>query len=313
MHLAALAELDRSHPRLPPDVPYFPDLTTLLANEDVQAVVLCLPNHLHAEATVEALEAGKHVYVEKPMALDLEQAKSMLAAHRKTDRIGAVGLNLRFHPLYTRAEALMPKIGRLLTVRTVFSSRRRQLPAWKATRVQGGGVLLDLFSHHADVLRFILGTEFLDVRAKLRSVSSEDDTAEVWITTSNGVQIQSFYSLSSVEEDRLEFFGTEAKLVVDRYERRLTLRSSDRPKTLGRRLQRAGMNWLEANRALIRALAPGTEPSFERHLRAFFSACRGETAEYATFDDGLQSLKLVLAAEASARKYGTLIRLDGED
>src|SRR5205085_2226273 len=109
------------------------------------------------------------------------------------------------------------RIGKLVSVRSVFSASAASVPPWKQSRATGGGVLLDLASHHVDLVRYLLGAEIADVSATIRTVRHAEDTAAVEMRLANDVIVQSFHSLASIEEDRWDFFGTEGKLSVDRY------------------------------------------------------------------------------------------------
>src|SRR5262249_5746240 len=108
------------------------------------------------------------------------------------------------------------RIGDVVAVRSVFSTTSDDLPEWKRSRACGGGVLLDLASHHADLIPFLLGREVTAVAATLQSRRGEDATATLELQLQDGVLAQSFFSLDSVEEDRLEVYGQRGKLSVDR-------------------------------------------------------------------------------------------------
>ena len=83
------------------------DYRTLLARDDVHVVDICTPNHAHEVAVLAAVGAGKHVYVEKPLALDVAQARRMAQAVSGTKLKGQVTFNFRFTPAVIRARQLM--------------------------------------------------------------------------------------------------------------------------------------------------------------------------------------------------------------
>ena len=129
-----------------------------------------------------------------------------------------MGFNYRWNPLIQQAHA---RIGRAIwqpmALCTVFSTAARGIPEWKRQRDSGGGVLLDLAVHHIDLVRFLTAAEVATVSTELRSVRTEHDTALLQMTLTNGTMVQSLFSLSAVDEDRLDAYSADAKLTIDRY------------------------------------------------------------------------------------------------
>lgn len=126
----------------------------------LDAVDICLPTKLHAPATIAALRSGKHVLVEKPMALDGEAADAMIAAARESGRILMTAQVLRFVPEYrTMAETV--KSGKLGQVRSAIFRRRCSAPAWSIwmgdKKISGGGVF-DLLIHDVDFCQHLFGS-----------------------------------------------------------------------------------------------------------------------------------------------------------
>jgi predicted dehydrogenase len=131
----------------------------ILADPGLDAVDICLPTRWHAEVTIQALRAGKHVLVEKPMALEGESADAMIEEARKADRILMVAQVLRFMPPYQGLSSLV-KSGRLGTIRSAFFRRRTAVPTWAPwefdSTVSGGGVF-DLLIHDVDMALHLFG------------------------------------------------------------------------------------------------------------------------------------------------------------
>jgi predicted dehydrogenase len=124
-----------------------------------EAVDVCLPTNLHAPAAIAALHAGKHVLVEKPMALDAASADAMLEAARRSGRVLMVAQVLRFFPMY-RAMADVVKSGRLGTVRAASFRRRCAAPSWSPWLLDpavSGGAVLDLLVHDVDMCLHLFG------------------------------------------------------------------------------------------------------------------------------------------------------------
>jgi predicted dehydrogenase len=285
--------------------PTYPGSSELLARPDVDAVVICAPTHLHAGLAIAAARAGKHVYLEKPIAADRDDARRLAGVVRETGIVLAVGFNRRLHPLYLQARDLIGA-GALGAIRAVFSAFNEPLPpdampAWKKARSTGGGVLLDLASHHADLLRWFLGDEVAEVEGEVHSRITEHDEAWVRMTTRGGVVARSFFSFRAGRADFLEFLGERGTLRVDRHLPRLSLR---RPRRFGYGVRSA---WLSPGPQtlawrLTRLVRPSYESSYRRALADFVDVLRGAPARGASLDDGLRSLEIVLAAETSSRE-----------
>lgn len=302
--VVALAETDAARrteamQRAPQATPYA-GYRDLLQQSAAEAVVICLPTTLHAEAAVAAFEAGKHVYLEKPIALSLDEAERVVAAWQRAGTTGMIGFNFRFSPLYreARRQVRAGALGTLVAARSVFSAAARSLPEWKQTRRTGGGVLLDLASHHVDLARFLFDEEIERVQAHLSSVRSEEDTAAVQMTLTSGLPVQSSFSMSAVNDHRFEIYGTEGRLTVDRYG------APDvevvRPSEEQSRAQR--LRRLDPRRVLH---TPNYQKPFEDALAAFADAALGDGPAAPDLMDGYRSLAAVAAAEASAQSGET--------
>ena len=144
-----------------------------VADPDVDAIDICAPNHLHAPIALAAARAGKHVLVEKPMALSLDEADAMIAAARETGVVLMVAHNLRFAPVYETIKRLVEEgtIGRPLAARGVFMHAGPD-EFWGATsdwfwdaERAGGGALLDMGVHMIDLVRWFVGRPVLEVAA----------------------------------------------------------------------------------------------------------------------------------------------------
>lgn len=138
-------------------VKQYRDLAAVLGDSDIDAVDLCLPTFLHEDVAVAALRAGKHVLVEKPMALDGAGARRMIAAAESAGRILMSAQVLRFFPEYVALRNALPGLG---AVRGAFFRRRCAAPAWggwlKDPSKSGGGVF-DLLIHDVDMCLHLFG------------------------------------------------------------------------------------------------------------------------------------------------------------
>lgn len=143
-------------------VPEAVDPSRVLAREDLDAVVLCTPNHLHEDQAVEALQAGKHVFVERPLALTSAGALRVVEAARAAKRALVVGLPHRFRPeaAALRSYVAEGRLGELNSVRGIWLNRRTPVrgPAWRLSRAQaGGGALMHLGLPTLDLCLWLMG------------------------------------------------------------------------------------------------------------------------------------------------------------
>lgn len=308
VEVIALAETDAERrekaSRMAPKAIAFDNYQDLLAMRDLDAVVICLPPSLHADATIAALEKSKHVYLEKPFAMNLNEGKRILQAWQKTGVVGMMGFNYRRNRLYqaTRECIQSGKLGSLISVRSVFSTAAKTLTDWKQTRSCGGGVLLDLASHHIDLVRFLFGQEVREVGAAMRSHKSEDDSAMLQLQLDKGLLVQSFFSLSSVEENRFEIYGDSGKLSVDLY-LSLEVEISESTQKLARLKQvgRVARSLVKSSYILEKLRSPNREPSYQSSLIHFVEASLNDRPATPDFWDGYCNQAILEAAEESAR------------
>jgi myo-inositol 2-dehydrogenase/D-chiro-inositol 1-dehydrogenase len=284
-------------------VPVHDSTQDLVAREDVDAVVICAPTPLHADLAAAAARAGKHFYLEKPVATNAPDAMRVIDAAAQAGVVGAVGFNRRLHPLYEQAREVLRsgRIGPVRAVQMAFCepTAPTHMPPWKLSRATGGGVLLDLASHHVDSLRWLLDDEVTEATASLSSALSEHDAAVIGLSTSADVEVQGFYSYRAGHSDFLEFLGERGTLRVDRFRPALGLRVR---RTRGYGTSRG---WLPPSRTvakwrLQRPFRRVREVSFRRSLEAYGALVAGSPARVASLDDGLRCLDALLEAEASA-------------
>ncbi len=146
-------------------VPVTTDLEAFLASE-LDAVIVASPNDLHAEHAVAALEAGKHVLVEKPMAIGIEDCDRILEAARRADRVLAVGHEMRVFRLFEAVRAEAGKLGRPdhLDLRLFRRPYRAGASGWKQDPARLGSSILEEPIHYFDLARWLLG-EVTEVQA----------------------------------------------------------------------------------------------------------------------------------------------------
>ncbi len=187
------------------DAKLFIDYSTLCAEESLQLVVICLPNHLHAEACLAALNAGHHVLCEKPMAISVSSAEKMVATAIAKNRFLSVAMNFRwdfFGPdvFYVKKLIQDNELGKIYYVRIQYL-RRVTFPVsgaqrWNLSKEKsGGGALIDLGPHMLDLGMWLVDNyEPLSVTGTVHNgliqYAPVDDFASGLIALKTGVAIQ---------------------------------------------------------------------------------------------------------------------------
>lgn len=178
----------------------------MLGDPSIDAISVCLPNHLHAPVTIAALQAGKHVLCEKPMALTMEESGEMLEVAEKTGKVLMIGHNQRLLPAHRKAKEVLKEgqLGKPLFFQSNFKhsgpenwSINHSRSTWFFSEAQAHfGVFGDLGSHKLDILRFLTDSEVdeimttaftLDKRYPDDRLISLEDTAMSLIRMKNGL------------------------------------------------------------------------------------------------------------------------------
>jgi predicted dehydrogenase len=137
----------------------------LLADPDIEAVYIPLPNHLHVPWSVRALDAGKHVLSEKPVALNAEQARQLIAARERSGKLVAEAFMVRHHPQWQRARELAQsgRLGEVRAIQTFFTYFLTDAGNVRNQADIGGGGMLDIGCYAIATARYIFGAEPLRV------------------------------------------------------------------------------------------------------------------------------------------------------
>jgi predicted dehydrogenase len=137
----------------------------LLADPEIDVIYNSLPNHLHAEWTIKALRAGKHVLCEKPFALSLAEVDAMSAAARETGKVLTEAFMYRHHPQTLKAKELVDSgvLGKLQFIRGAFTFRLTRQNNFRFQKEMGGGSLWDVGCYPVNFTRTLVGAEPLEV------------------------------------------------------------------------------------------------------------------------------------------------------
>jgi predicted dehydrogenase len=201
----------------------FSDYRDLIANLDVQAVAICTPVPHHADIAIAALEAGKPTFIEKPLALTVEECNRILAAAAASGAPAVVGHNLRCHQLVEEAQAIIAAggLGRIQMLRSVWTAGfnlSREMSEWRRRRELGGGALTELGIHHIDLWRFLTGREVTATEAMSFSESSDDQAVTLQGVLDDGSICSTALCQYTADSNEVEVFGDRGRLRFSLYQ-----------------------------------------------------------------------------------------------
>ncbi|GBC95302.1 Inositol 2-dehydrogenase [bacterium HR16] len=210
------------------------DYRRLLERKDIDAVIIATPLHLHAPMTIDALQAGKHVFCEKTMAYSIEDARRMVQVSRETGKHLQIGHQRHYSPIYAHAREMMVEqevIGKLVHVRAwwhrnnswrrpVRDKRYEELLNWRLYRKYSQGLMAELASHQIDVINWFTGTTPISVMG-MGGIDYWQDGRDVWDNVEviyeypNGVKVVYTSILSNQYDGYAEqFMGDKGTLLL---------------------------------------------------------------------------------------------------
>ena len=261
----------------------------VLERDDVQLIMVALPNFLHERATVEAASAGKHVFLEKPMADTLEECDRMLAAVERAGVQLLVAHSQRYFASTIRAREVLQsgQLGEPVFATDTWYKNfgvEVRLP-WFLDRATGGGMWLMNGAHMIDRTCWVLDTEVESVRAWIGSPFhhlSADDANMAFLQLRNGrhaTLVHAGYKTRGVDKCEVEVTCTDGMLLFDSYSNRLAV---------------------ERDGAYAPIEVQRTEP-FAEELKNLIGAIRGREALRVAPRWGRHIVEVLLAAEESSR------------
>ncbi len=293
----------------------FADYCDMLADPEVDAVEVLTPHRFHAEMAVAALEAGKHVSLQKPMAVSLEEADAIVEAARRSNRVFRVFENFRYYPPYVRAKELLDEgaIGQPMSLRVkVIGGNPRhgwRVPAaawaWRLSEEEcgGGPMIFDHGYHIFSIAMYFLGaveTVFAWIeRVEMGPGLALDSPAVIVWRHAGGPRFGSWETVTSPElmvrskyypnDEWLELTGTRGLIWVNRCSGEML---PGPPLVVYRDGETQAIHDVETDWAA----------GFVRATRAFVRAMREGGQPELSAEEGREVLRFSLAAHRSARE-----------
>ena len=275
----------------------------LIARDDVEAVIVSTPPSLHTEMTIAALNAGKHVLCEKPLARNLDECRQMLDAANKSGMFLATGFNYRFYPSILKARELFDAglIGELDHIRsyTGYTAADHNHDWLHDYSVMGGGSLRDNGIHLIDLTTYFLGkAEKVDGMASnsVWGFQGCEDNGFILMRNTNG-------NVATLQASWTEWQGY--KFLIEIYGSRGCIRTSCFPMltqvvwfdALGGKSRRQSYYFpMTILMEHLRSYRWVVVQSFVKEFNAFSLAVQGEASAIATGQDGLHSIEIASAA-----------------
>jgi predicted dehydrogenase len=202
---------------------HYSDPIKMIERKDIDAVDICLPTYLHSKYIHLATENGKHVFCEKPMALNVEEAEKVISRVNRAGTNLMVGYNQRFEQSFSKIKEFVDAnlLGDLFSIDAKYAKgggyERYLPPSWRAYRAKGGGALLDSSCHKIDLMRWYAG-DVEEVQAmEAHNIETEaEDTVGVLLRFNNraiGALSATLICASPYNElDLMKFYGRKGSI-----------------------------------------------------------------------------------------------------
>lgn len=259
------------------------DVEAVLDDDATEAVLILTRHDTHAELAAQALRRGKHVFVEKPLALDTPSLRRVREAQRDSGKLVMVGFNRRYAPLAVEMKSAFAGRTQPMIVNYVANVGLRPPEHWLHHPAEGGGVILGEACHHLDFCQWMVGSKLVDFTASPlgRSSGGPVDSVQVTLRFTDGSVASLIYASNGnrrfpVETVEVSCGGRQARLVDFRT------------------LETPGRWTLRRKRAVL-----AVDKGHQAQLRSFISACSGETQSFdvdSYFDSSQLAIDVSLAS-----------------
>jgi predicted dehydrogenase len=276
------------------------DWRDITRRDDIDAVIVCVPNKFILEISLSALDHGKHVLCEKPLGRNAGEAESIWSKAKERGLILKTGFNHRFHPAVRAAKKIADDggIGKIYLLRAVYGhgGRPGYEKEWRANRdISGGGELLDQGVHVIDLFRWFIG-EFEEAYGRIATYywpMEVEDNAFAMFRTGRG-QVATMHTSSTQWKNKflLEIIGEKGYLVMDG----LGGSYGTERLVIGKRKVSGGA----PDEEILEF--PGPDISWREEMKEFASAITGNHEPIGSGYDGLIANRLVGAVYESARR-----------
>jgi UDP-N-acetylglucosamine 3-dehydrogenase len=260
------------------DTKGYNDIEDLLNDPEIEVVSVCVPTTHHYNVVMKAIEHGKHVLVEKPIAFTEEEAEGMIKAAKEKGVILSTGHVERFNPAVQKAKELIENdvIGDV-----VSASAKRVGPF--PPRIKDVGVAIDLAIHDLDVMYYLFDEEVSQVYATMGSILDKceyEDHAEIMVNFEDVTGILEVNWLTPYKRRQIEITGTDGIISVDYIDQSIDVHGK-----------------------FAQDIQIKHEEPLKEELSSFLECVVNNEKPVITGEDGLNALRMVLAANKSSKEH----------
>lgn len=290
----------------------YPDARALLDLPDIEAVAIFTPPVAHAELVHAALDAHKHVFVEKPLTLDVAQAESLAAHASRVPARVLVGFNLRHHPQIRRAREWLRagRIGAIRAVHTTFTNVAANETAspWRLDPARGGSLLYELGVHHLDACRYLCDADIATIFAQQTLASHGQPAVTFQARLTNDILLTGVLAQDTIEHNSIELIGEHGRMVLSlyRFDGPFLYPRGAYDDGWGLRFHHARATLQALPQALSQQRQGGAYvSSYRAEWEHFFQIVRHSAVPLASLADGVAATRAAAAAQASLVQHQT--------
>lgn len=202
------------------------DYQDILNDKDINMVIITTRHNLHSQMVVESLKAGKHVLVEKPLAMNYDELNQVKKAVENSNSLLTVGFNRRYSPLSIKAKDIISEIGSPVFINYRVNAGYIPKTVWVQDPMEGGGRIIGEVCHFLDLFNYFIDSEIMKIQTTFiplngKLITSEDNLA-ITISYKNGsVAHLSYVCIGNkgLNKERIEIFCGKRSIVIDNFEK----------------------------------------------------------------------------------------------
>jgi predicted dehydrogenase len=267
----------------------YPSYESMIADQKLDAVIICTPPITHLEVSTYCLEHGIHVLCEKPLSIDSKSAKAMTDKAAEKGLILTMASKFRYVEDVIKAKSLVMSgvLGEIVLFENAFTARVDMTNRWNANpAISGGGVLIDNGTHSIDIMRYFLGplAQVQVVEGKRIQGLEVEDTARIFVKSNAGVvgNVDLSWSINKDLDSYIRIYGSQGTISIGWKESKYKQTSSP--------------DWVVFGQGYDKVQA------FRSQIENFANAIRGTEPLLITAEDGLASVEVMEAAYAAMRR-----------
>lgn len=272
------------------NVPYYLNYTDLLNDKNVDAVDITLPIELNYKTAIDSIKAGKHVFLEKPLAANLHEAKSLLNISKSVNVVCFLAENYRHDNLYKEIKKLLERkiIGDVYSViwnvlNNLSLNNKYAKTKWRQNNKYPGGFIYDGGVHNIAALRMLFGniSSGYAIKKSIRKQIGTDDTFSFNFEFENGVSgvLNIYFSVNGIYKNELLILGNKGTIIVNN-----------------------NMIEIYKENCAVKKLSIRTDGGFENEFKEFYDAVVKGRRFINTFEEGYNDVRTLINAFNSAEK-----------